>query len=179
MKAIRETLQKANAEAAYFERQALSAQRFLAVENVLGESQDVPPSPPDTLTELLADFSQDSEGPPLPSDPSPPNHVCETDTVPSVSPLTPPQPQSGASSGLSTQGGNHSAFDSASAPKPKRSVRITDSPAVTQPRRRGGSLRISSPRLPPQPVSPQRRQTAAVQSQKAPVKVRVKATRKR
>ena len=43
VKAIRETLQKANAEAAYFERQALNAQRFLALENVLGESQDVPP----------------------------------------------------------------------------------------------------------------------------------------
>ena len=126
VKAIRETLQKATAEAAYFERQALSAQRFLAVENVLGESQDVPPSPPDTLTELLADVSQESEGAPPPSDPDPSHHVCETDTVPSVSPLTPPQPQSGASSGLSTQGGNHSAFDSASAPKPKRSVRITD-----------------------------------------------------
>ena len=76
VKAIRETLQKANAEAAYFERQALSAQRFLAVENVLGESQDVPPSPPDTLTELLADVSRESAEAPLLSDPSPPYHVC-------------------------------------------------------------------------------------------------------
>ena len=39
----------------------MSAHRFLAVENVLSESQDVPPSPPDTLTELLADVSQESE----------------------------------------------------------------------------------------------------------------------
>ena len=181
VKAIRETLQKANAEDSYFERQALSAQRLLAVENVFGEFQDVPPSPSDTLTELLADFSQDSEGPPLPSDPSPPNHVCETDTVPSVSPLTPPQPQSGASSRLSTEGGTHSAFDSASAPRPKRSVRIAGSPAATQPRRRSGSPRTSSPRRPAQPVSPQRRRTTAVQSKKAPVKgkVRVKAIRKR
>ena len=91
---------------------------------------------------------------PLPSDASPRHHVCETDTVPSMPPLTPPQPQSVARSRLSTQGGNQSAVDSASAPRPKRSVRIADIPAVTQPRRCGGSLRISSPRLPSQPGRP-------------------------
>ena len=108
--------------------------------------------------------------------------VCETGTVPYVSPLTPPQPQSGASSHLSTQGGtDYPAFDSASARRPKRSVRIADSPAATQPRRRSGSPRTSTPRRPAQPVSPQRRRTIAVQSKKAPKKgkVRVKAIRKR
>ena len=134
-----------------------------------------------TLIELLANFSQEFEGPLLPSDPSPPDHVCETDTVPSASPLTPPQPQSRASSSLSTQVGNHSAFDSASAPKPKRSVRIACSPAVAQPRRSDGSPRISSPRRPSQSVQTQRRRTNTVQSKKAPVKVkvRVKATSKK
>ena len=88
---------------------------------------------------------------------------------------------SGASSRLSTQGCTNSAFDSASAPRPKRSVRIAGSPAATQPRRRSGSPRTSTPRRPAQPVSPERRRTTAVRSKKAPVKgkVRVKAIRKR
>ena len=148
---------------------------------MLGESQDMPPSPPDMLIEHLAEVSQEPDGALLSPDPPPRHHVCETDTVPSMPPLTPPQPQSVASSRLSTQGGNHSAFDSASAPKPKRSVRITDSPAVTQPRRRGDSPPISSPRRSSQSVQPQRRRTTTVQSKKAPVKVkvRVKATSKK
>ena len=177
--ALRGTLQKATFEAAYFERQALSAQRFLAFDNVLGESQDMHAFPPDTLTERLAEVSQEPVGSPLRSDPSPRHHVCEIDSVPSVSPLTPPQPQSGASSRQLTHGGNQPAVDSASAPRPKRSVRIAGSPAVTPPRRHGGALWLSSPCLPSQPVRPQRRQTAAVQPKKAKVKVRVKATRKR
>ena len=133
------------------------------------------------MRSILMRLSQESEGAPPPSDPDPSHHVCETDTVPSVSPLTPPQPQSGASSRLSTEGGTHSAFDSASAPRPKRSVRIAGSPAETQPKRRSGSPRTSSPRRPAQPVSPQRRRTTAVQSKKASVKgkVRVKVIRKR
>ena len=109
---------------------------------MLGESQDMPPSPPDMLIEHLAEVSQEPDGALLSPDPPPRHHVCETDTVPSVSPLTPPQPRSGASSRLSTHGGNLPTDDSASAPKPKRSVRIAGSPAVTQPRRRGGSLRL-------------------------------------
>ena len=78
--ALRGTLQKATFEAAYFERQALSAQRFLAFDNVLGESQDMHASPPDTLTERLAEVSQEPVGSPLRSDPSPRHHVCEIDT---------------------------------------------------------------------------------------------------
>ena len=49
-------------------------------------------------------------------------HVCETDIVPSVSPLTQPQPQSGASSRLSTYGGSNATADSASAPGPTSTV---------------------------------------------------------
>ena len=106
-------------------------------------------------------------------------HVCETDIVPSVSPLTQPQPQSGASSRLSTHGDSNAAADSASAPGPKHSVRIAGSPAGTQPRRRGGSPPVSLPRRTAQTVSHKRRQPAAAQPKKAPVKLRVRAGRKR
>ena len=88
VKALKDTIQKATSEAAYFDRQALSAQRFLTEDHGLGESQDRPPSPPDTLTELLAEFSQELDGMPLSSSLPPRQHVCETDTVLYVSPLT-------------------------------------------------------------------------------------------
>ena len=86
--ALKETIQKATSEAAYFDRQALSAQRFLTGDHGLGESQDRPPSPPETFTELLAEFSQEPDGMSLPSSLPPRQHVCETDTVLYVSPLT-------------------------------------------------------------------------------------------
>ena len=79
VKALKETIQKATSEGAYFDSQALSAQRFLTGDHGLGESQDRPPSPPDTLIELLAEFSQEPDGMSLPSSLPLRQHVCETD----------------------------------------------------------------------------------------------------
>ena len=139
---------KANAEATYFERQALSAERFLSEDANLDESQAQLLSPVDSLDVAMAELSQQLAGESL--RPSAHRHppVCEAEALPSVSQITQSLPQSGASSRLSFRGGNVPLVDSASAPRTVPDARNARSPGVARRRtsRDSTSLRLPPPR---------------------------------
>ena len=166
--ALQNTLQKAADDAAYFERQALSTKRFLAGDPHGSDAPDPPPPPADSLDEILAASSQEPVSQSLLSlSPSQPP-VCEAATLPSMSPIAPSLPHSGASSRLSSHGGIHSPVDSASAPRNASRGRAAGSPAPTQPR---------SPTQSPAP--PQRSPAVRSKPKPKPVpKTRVKAKAK-
>ena len=166
--ALQNTLQKAADDAAYFERQALRAQSFLAGDTHAQDASEQPPPPADSLDEIMVESSQEPVSQSLLSlsPPQPPG--CEAATLPSVSPITQSLPHSGASSRLSNHGGIHSPVDSASAPRNASRGRVASSPAPTQPR---------SPTQSPAP--PQRSPAVRSKPKPKPVpKTRVKAKAK-
>ena len=166
--ALQNTLQKAADDAAYFERQALRAQSFLAGDTNAQEASEQPPPPADSLDEIMVESSQERASQSLLSlSPSQPPS-CEAAILPSVSPFTQSLPHCGASSRLSSHGGIHSPVDSASAPRNASRGSAAGSPAPTQPR---------SPTKSPAP--PQRSPAVRSKPKHKPVpKTRVKAKAK-
>ena len=173
-KALKKMVQKVTDEAAFFERQALSAQRFLTEDTSTAETQVIPPSPADSLDAVLASASQEHGSDSLLS-PSPrPATICETDTLPSVSPNTQPCQQSEASSRLEAHGGSNTPVDSAPARWKGKGVQNADSPAATTPGNPRRSQAHSQPRHQTRTASAQRSPAATTQTKTKPKSTRAK-----